>query len=126
MTENRPVKVNLEVVGADPRVELMSLLFRLAGSPEYSRCIIKGYDRAIREHFAGFEVHPAVRMAAKLREARGVGFDAVMVTDTSFYRDPRYHTAADTPDNLDLDAMARVADGLAAVLRHLVDGTPVA
>jgi Zn-dependent M28 family amino/carboxypeptidase len=45
------------------------------------------------------------------------GYPAVMVTDTAFYRNERYHTEEDTPDTLDYVAMAKVVDGvLAAVL----------
>ncbi|HJX29786.1 MAG TPA: M28 family peptidase [Thermoanaerobaculia bacterium] len=45
------------------------------------------------------------------------GWDAVMVTDTAFYRNPSYHTARDTPEKLDYGRMARVVDGVhAAVL----------
>jgi hypothetical protein len=42
------------------------------------------------------------------------GFRAVMVTDTAWYRNPRYHTARDTPDTLDYGRMAKIADGVAA------------
>jgi Zn-dependent M28 family amino/carboxypeptidase len=40
------------------------------------------------------------------------GYQALMVTDTSFYRNPFYHTAADFPDTLDYDRMAMVVAGL--------------
>lgn len=44
---------------------------------------------------------------------------AVMVTDTAYLRNPRYHTAADTAETLDYAAMARVVDGVAnAVLSN--------
>ncbi len=36
------------------------------------------------------------------------GYRAVMVTDTAFYRNPRYHTPADRPDTLDYGRMAEV------------------
>lgn len=46
------------------------------------------------------------------------GFDAVMITDTAFFRNPHYHTAHDTPDTLDYARMADVVRGVrAAVLR---------
>lgn len=46
------------------------------------------------------------------------GFPAVMITDTAFYRNPHYHTAADTPETLDYERMAMVVQGVhAAVLR---------
>jgi hypothetical protein len=47
------------------------------------------------------------------------GFAAIMVTDTAYNRNPHYHRASDTPDTLDYDRMARVALGLAAMLREL-------
>ena len=36
------------------------------------------------------------------------GFDAVMVTDTAFYRNSNYHAATDTPQTLDYPRMAAV------------------
>jgi len=42
------------------------------------------------------------------------GVRAAMVTDTAWYRNPRYHTVRDTPDTLDYSRMARIVDGLAA------------
>jgi hypothetical protein len=47
------------------------------------------------------------------------GFPAVMITDTAYNRNPHYHRASDTPDTLDYDRMARVALGIAAMLREL-------
>jgi hypothetical protein len=65
-------------VGVDPRVELMSILFRLAGNEEYSQCRVPAYDQAIERWFAPFREHEAVRIARELREGDGVSFDAVM------------------------------------------------
>ena len=47
------------------------------------------------------------------------GYPALMVTDTAFYRNPRYHTADDTPGTLDYERMALVVDGLVAAVRAL-------
>jgi hypothetical protein len=47
------------------------------------------------------------------------GYDAIMITDTSFNRYPHYHLPSDTPDKLDYERMARVTLGLAAVLKEL-------
>ncbi|HEY2028332.1 MAG TPA: M20/M25/M40 family metallo-hydrolase [Myxococcales bacterium] len=43
------------------------------------------------------------------------GIHAVMVTDTAWYRNPRYHTPRDTPDTLDYRRMAVITDGIAAL-----------
>lgn len=40
------------------------------------------------------------------------GYPALMVTDTSFYRNPNYHTPADLPDTLDYGRMAKVVAGV--------------
>jgi hypothetical protein len=40
------------------------------------------------------------------------GYPALMVTDTAFFRNERYHTADDTPDTLDYPRMAEVVRGL--------------
>ena len=40
------------------------------------------------------------------------GFPAIMVTDTAFFRNERYHTAADTPDTLDYERMGEVVNAL--------------
>jgi hypothetical protein len=42
------------------------------------------------------------------------GVSAAMVTDTAWYRNPRYHTALDTPDTLDYRRMSRIVEGVAA------------
>jgi Zn-dependent M28 family amino/carboxypeptidase len=47
------------------------------------------------------------------------GYRAIMITDTAPFRNPFYHTAQDTPDKLDYDRMARVVDGLEAVVGDL-------
>jgi hypothetical protein len=44
------------------------------------------------------------------------GYQAAMVTDTSFYRNPNYHTSRDTPDTLDYKRMAMVVQGVYAAI----------
>jgi len=48
-----------------------------------------------------------------------VGFPAVMITDTAFYRNPHYHTASDLPDTLDYTTFANTVWGLYHVLLAL-------
>jgi len=50
------------------------------------------------------------------------GYPALMVTDTAFYRNERYHTPDDTPERLDYARMAQVVDGLEAAARALASG----
>lgn len=65
-------------VTTDPRVELMSLIFRLAGNPEYNMGRINSYNQDVESHFSPFKDHDVVQLAKKLRETRGVSYDAVM------------------------------------------------
>jgi hypothetical protein len=48
------------------------------------------------------------------------GYDAVMITDTAFYRNPHYHAPSDTPDTLDYARMAQVVDGVRGAIGTLV------
>jgi hypothetical protein len=47
------------------------------------------------------------------------GYPAIMVTDTAFFRDPRYHTPEDTWERIDYGRLARVTAGLARVVADL-------
>jgi Zn-dependent M28 family amino/carboxypeptidase len=47
------------------------------------------------------------------------GYRALMLTDTSFLRNPNYHRATDTPDTLDYQRMTEVTLGVASALRYL-------
>jgi Zn-dependent M28 family amino/carboxypeptidase len=47
------------------------------------------------------------------------GFAAIMVTDTSFFRNRQYHLMGDTWDKLDYARMAQVVQGMYAVARGL-------
>jgi Zn-dependent M28 family amino/carboxypeptidase len=49
------------------------------------------------------------------------GYQALMITDTSFMRNPHYHTPGDTPETLDYPFLAKVTAGVCeAVWRLLV------
>ncbi|HHP7243869.1 MAG TPA: M20/M25/M40 family metallo-hydrolase, partial [Elainellaceae cyanobacterium] len=47
------------------------------------------------------------------------GYKAMMITDTSFMRNPHYHLGSDRLDTLDLDFLAGVCQGLAVGLQNL-------
>jgi Zn-dependent M28 family amino/carboxypeptidase len=48
-----------------------------------------------------------------------VGYDALLITDTSFLRNPHYHLPSDTIDSLDLPFLAAVSEGVAAGLERM-------
>ncbi len=51
-----------------------------------------------------------------------MGYSAVMVTDTAFYRNPHYHRSTDRPETLDFIRGAKVVDGVAAAVDALCRG----
>jgi hypothetical protein len=65
-------------VTVDPRVELFSLLFRLAGNSEYTQGRVPSYTADAEKQFDRFADHTAVQLARDLRTTRGVSYDAVM------------------------------------------------
>ena len=75
--ETKPVTRSL-TVSVDPRVELISIIFRLAGNPEYNQGKFVSYIAAIEKHFGPYRGHPVVKLAASLRKKCGVSYDAPM------------------------------------------------
>jgi Zn-dependent M28 family amino/carboxypeptidase len=50
-----------------------------------------------------------------------LGYRALMVTDTAFYRYPWYHTAGDTAEKLDYERLAALTEGLFGAISILAD-----
>jgi len=48
------------------------------------------------------------------------GYPALMITDTSFFRNPHYHQASDTPATLDYAFLARVTAGVCAAVQRVL------
>jgi hypothetical protein len=48
------------------------------------------------------------------------GYQALMVTDTAFYRNTEYHGPGDTPERLDYVRMAKVVVGLYETMKKLL------
>jgi hypothetical protein len=65
-------------VEVDPRVELLSLIFRLAGNPEYNMARVESYEKDAERQFGKFRSHAVVNLAQELRRTQGVSYDAVM------------------------------------------------
>jgi hypothetical protein len=75
--ETKPVARSL-TVSVDPRVELISIIFQLAGNPEYNKGRMVGYISDIEKQFGPYRGHPVVKLAADLRKKYGVSYDAPM------------------------------------------------
>lgn len=65
-------------VTVDPRVELMSVIFYIAGNKEYDMCVCRSYIQKVDEYFKPYKGHKAIQMARKLRKDRGVNCNAPM------------------------------------------------
>lgn len=48
------------------------------------------------------------------------GYPALMLTDTSFLRNPNYHAATDTPETLDYGRMTEVVLGVAGAIKRML------
>jgi len=68
-------KITIEV---DPRVELIGIVFRLAGSPGFNNGTLRPYAKSIEKHFGDFDGHPVVKMATQLRNTRLMSCDGPM------------------------------------------------
>lgn len=60
--------------------ELTSIVFRLAGAPEYSSCQIPGYALAIDTYFDRYRNHKLILFAKEIRQNNGIGYSAVSST----------------------------------------------
>ena len=86
-SDKPPVRVQV-----DPRVELFSIIFCLAGDGMYNMGLVESYSKNVQEHFGPFRDHSVVKLARKLRSTGGMGVDspmslAVHVEDTSTLRE---------------------------------------
>lgn len=86
----------------DERVELLSIVFRLAGNGEYNMDSLPSYSAEIDRDFAPYKTHPAVQWARNLADKNGVGFDAVMAMAVSISPPPELKPlvtfGSDVPD----------------------------
>ena len=50
-----------------------------------------------------------------------LGYPALMVTDTSYFRNPNYHAHSDTLETLDLKFMTKVCEGVTTGIYQLAN-----
>lgn len=78
----------------------------------------RGFKRAVRFPLYSI-VLPEALNAIRLSDNSSFwdqGYPALMLTDTSFLRNPHYHRPTDTPDTLDYARMAEVTLGIASAV----------
>ncbi len=90
----------------------------LAGRPEdvgllrsVKRAMARGSKLPVHSINAPPDLAPGIDLSDHERYWL-LGMKAVMVTDTAFFRNARYHTPEDTPDTLDYVRMSKVVEGV--------------
>jgi len=114
--------VGLRVV-VDRRVELMSIVCRLAGYEEYRQGAVAHYAADVDRQFGPYKEHPVVARARRLRKERGVGYDAPMTLAVYMTGPPDMRMRAPLdpwPPRLDTRWTAAEIDGFLRDLRAFV------
>lgn len=89
-----------------------------------SRRLVRAVSRGLRESTSlavestAFPLVPGVGLSDNWAFWQ-MGYPALMITDTSFFRNPHYHLPSDLPDTLDYSLMAELVSGLAGMLHRL-------
>lgn len=88
------------------------------GASSFTRSFIRKYKRSRTIKAKKFSAPAAVTGITLSDHVNywNFGYDALMITDTSFYRNKNYHEATDTLETLDIPRMTRVIDGVFAAL----------
>ena len=68
----------IEVPKIDKRVELLSIVFRLAGNEEYNATYFKKYTDKVENHFKQYKDHELIKFAREIREKKEISYEAVM------------------------------------------------
>ena len=113
-------------IKVDPRVELLSLIFRLAGNPEYNQARVDSYAQDAEKQFGDFRGHPVVALATQLCGKQGVSYDACMgmavhLTDPG---DLQFRTPlVPWPESLDRRWTVKSGSNFLAATRQFVQDT---
>ena len=96
-------------------------LVKKLGAGKFARKFSREYraTRAIRtKKFSGPPALPGIDFSDHLNYWK-YGYSALMITDTSFYRNKNYHEPTDKMETLDIGRMAKVIDGVYTALMAL-------
>jgi Domain of unknown function (DUF4932)/Bacterial Ig-like domain len=74
----QPVAAQAIQVRTDSRIELLSIVFHLAGADEYNQGRVPSYVRDVDTWFRLFRDYPVVRRARVLKDSAGIGFSDPM------------------------------------------------
>jgi hypothetical protein len=68
----------IESPKVDKRVELLSIVFRLAGNKEYNATFFKSYTDKVENHFNAYKEHELIKFSRSLRENKSISYEAVV------------------------------------------------
>jgi hypothetical protein len=71
-------KILLGEPKVDRRVELLSIVFRLAESPEYSKKTFQLYDDRVEQYFKEYKSHELIQFTKSMIKERGLAYDSPM------------------------------------------------
>lgn len=75
----------------DERIELLSIVCRLAEFEEYVNNEIPNYSQDVDNYFSKFKSHSAIAMAKELNEEKGISYDAIASFATSITIEERIY-----------------------------------
>lgn len=90
----------LEKPKVDERVELLSIVFRLAGANEYSSQAFKLYTDKIEKHFGAYKNHELIEYVKKIHKENGIGYDAVMSMAIHIGKAPNFKPLVEFSDSI--------------------------
>ena len=86
------IAISLQVLAAEKQsiknpevnnqVELLAIVFKLAGNREYQACHVPAYSKSVDEHFEKFKNHKLIRFANELRRNESISYNAVVAMAT--------------------------------------------
>lgn len=91
------------------------------GKGKFARQFSRNFKKAETiktKKFTGPKVLPGIDFSDHLNYWN-FGYSAMMITDTSFYRNKNYHQKTDTMETLDIHRMKKVIDGIYLALLNL-------
>ncbi len=84
----------------DKRVELLSIVFRLAGRKEYNQEGFGNYVSDIHKHFDKYQNHPLITYAKTLIDSNGIAYDAVTAIAMYIEQPPSLKPAVKFTDSI--------------------------
>ena len=101
----------------DRRVELLSIVARMADFKEYNDSSNRAYIKAIHAHFDPYRSHPVIGLAKVIRDSFGVGYDAVMAMAVHLSQPPNLQPLLPFTDSIPNPRWGSMAKHFADELR---------